>query len=541
MKNASNLDSASNTARMILDFLLNVPFCEGPQGIIETLKLSSSEPGNAIESEWNALIAHHVIVNSDYRFFVNPSLTDAARIAVQHHLAQSGVTQAATAGYFDDLERHNETGIATIANFLGHVYSLDGMDRVVFSDYHRPPAIVAVGDEMTKLGLAFKASGHSRRHSYLTYYLRAWPFEAGHTLRDEVFRRLNVAGLTNEGWKVLLLLSLPRDGSLRYEVVAANMDLADVELRELVTSLKVRGLLTESARYVSIPKALAAPVSEYFRTSIYPDYKQKSVDLLKQKLASSLSHLWPVSGAKRLAEMNVGETVSSPLALKLVPKSDAGDLDRLLPDLIRLGLALDLDDRIAILLDILKETESWLKGSMRTSTMFIPRRDFYLAREVLRSLFARCEGYVKVQDPQLAEDSIDVLEYVPPDLPIYLLGGVKPGAGEDAAALCHRIERFRVSRGDTFDVRFAGKDTGATPFHDRFIISRRRVWISGTSLNEIGGDKDTAIAEFPKDKGGEQIELAFDSLWFAGPEYLERNGYERLDLDGWKARYGLSE
>jgi len=119
---------------------------------------------------------------------------------------------------------------------------------------------------------------------------------------------------------------------------------------------------------------------------------------------------------------------------------------------------------------------------------------------------------------------------------IQLLGGIKLGAGEDANRVCQRIERFKSDRKDNFEIFFVAKPTGATPFHDRFIISENRCWTTGTSLKQIGVEKDTALTEFSKGKGGEQIQLAFDSLWFADPDNLKKRGYVKLDFECWKGK-----
>jgi len=67
----------------------------------------------------------------------------------------------------------------------------------------------------------------------------------------------------------------------------------------------------------------------------------------------------------------------------------------------RLGLVFDLDDKILIISDIVKDIENWLRSSIYESIIFIPANDFYLARRVLQDLFSKCEAYVKIQDAYL--------------------------------------------------------------------------------------------------------------------------------------------
>jgi len=70
-------------------------------------------------------------------------------------------------------------------------------------------------------------------------------------------------------------------------------------------------------------------------------------------------------------------------------------------DMTRLGLVFDLDDKILIISDIVKDIENWLRSSIYESIIFIPANDFYLARRVLQDLFSKCEAYVKIQDAYL--------------------------------------------------------------------------------------------------------------------------------------------
>ena len=536
MDSEVNLYKPSEVVKVILDFLLNVPSTYSHEGVVETVELSAPERRETVQNEWEGLIKRGVIVKSDYNFFVNPSLVADVKLALEQHLGEKGITQELVANYLQNQVKQNQGRLGIFANLMGKAYTSDNVERILFSDYDWSNELMSVCDEFTKQGIVFKMSSSSRKHYYRSYYLRSWPFDSGQILRDAILRHLNVGGLRDEEWKVLFLLLLSRDLQLRYEVLARNMILTDPQLRELVTKLKDRGLLSESTGYISLLKGFDNPLSEYFKANVYPAFKDKVVEHLKQVIARSLSNLWLFTGAKRVNELGIGDTRSAPVLSKLVEKSRIPEFEQQFQDMTRLGLIFDLDDKILIISDTVKDIENWLRSSIYESIIFIPANDFYLARRVLQDLFSKCEAYVKIQDAYLGEETFNLLEYIPEEVKVQLLGSIKLGAGEDANKVCQRIERFKSDRKDNFEILFVAKPTGATPFHDRFIISKNRCWTTGTSLKQIGGEKDTALTEFSKDKGGEQIELAFDSLWFADPDNLKKRGYVKLDFECWKGK-----
>lgn len=530
------MSKVSEVAKMILDFLLNVPDTYAHEGIVETVELSAPELREIVWSEWDNLIDRGVVAKSDYNIIVNPSVVADVKLALEQHLSEKGINQESVANYLENQIKQNQGRLAIFANLMGKTYTSDNVERILFSDYDWSSELMSICDEFTKQGIAFKVSSSSRKHYYRSYYLRSWPFDSGQILRDTILRHLNVAGLGDEEWNILFLLLLGRDLQLRYEVLARNMNLTDPQLRELVTKLKDRGLLSESTGYIALLKGFGGPLSEYFKANIYPAFKGKVVEHLKQVIARSLSNLWLFTGTKRINELAIGDKRSTPVLSKLVEKSSIREFEPQFQDMTRFGLIFDLDDKILIIADIVKDIENWLRSSIYESIIFIPANDFYLARRVLQDLFSKCEEYVKIQDAYLGEETFNLLAYIPEEVKVQLLGGIKLGTGEDPNKVCQKIERFKSERKDNFEVCFVAKPSGATPFHDRFIISKNRCWTTGTSLKQIGGEKDTALAEFSKDKGGEQIELAFDSLWFTDPDDLRKRGYIKLDLEGWKSK-----
>jgi len=195
----------------------------------------------------------------------------------------------------------------------------------------------------------------------------------------------------------------------------------------------------------------------------------------------------------------------------------------------------DLGSDVVLLGDIIRDVENWLKSSIKQSLIFIPARDYYLARSVFRDIFSKCQMYVKIQDPYLGEETFDLLEYIPIELQIMILTGLKLGEGEDVNRIFERIEQMRTQRRGKFHIWFIGdKTTGDAPFHDRFIISKTRGWQIGTSLKQVGKGKETTISELSKYEKEETIEPAFDRWWNAKASELELKNIRKMDYQEWK-------
>lgn len=528
------LPQLSQVAKTILDFLLNVPSVYDQVGVIETIDLFTPEQKNLAQPEWDQLIEKSVILKPDYHFIINPALIVDAKSSLEQYLKENSVTQQLIADYLQSRVNDDRRNLTLFANLMGKVFVSQNIELITFSDYDQPIELISACEELTKHGVIFKTSSHSKKHYYMTYYLRSWPFDTGKIIRETILSNLNIEGLTNEEWQVLFFLFIAGDSQLPYKVLTNNMNLTDPELREIVTNLCDKGLIDESSGHISTPKALIDSLSGYFKANIYPGFKDKIVDQVKKKISSSLSNLWLFTGAKRINELGVGDMKSNPVQVKMVDKSRIKEYEPQFQDMSRLGLVADLENKVVVISDIVKDIENWLRSSINASIIFIPAKDYFLARRVLQDIFSRCEDYVKIQDAYLGEETFDVLEYMPKDMQIQLLGGIKLGDKEDPNRVCQRIERFKSERKDKFEIFFTGKPGGSTPFHDRFIISSRNCWTTGTSLKQIGGEKDTAITEFSKNKGGEEIELAFDAIWFADSNDLKQRGYDKLDFESWK-------
>lgn len=528
------LPQLSQVANTILDFLLNVPNIYDQVGAIETVELMTPKYKHLAQPEWDLLVEKGVITKLDYHFIVNPALIVDTKSSLEQYLKDNSVTQKSIADYLQSRVEDDCPNLTLFANLRGRVFASQNIEQITFSDYDWPRDLISACDELTKHGITFKTSSQSKKHYYTIFYLRSWPFDAGKIMWERILSNLNVEGLTNEEWKVLFILFIAGDPQVPYKVLTNNMNLTDPELREIVTNLCDKGLINESSGYISVPKALASSLSGYFKANVYPGFKDKVTEQVKKKISSSLSNLWLFTGAKRINELGVRDIISNPVPAKLVDKSKIKAHEPQFQDMSHLGLIVDLESKILVISDIVKDIENWLRSSINASIIFIPAKDHLLARRVLRDIFSKCQNYVKIQDAYLGEETFEFLEYISQGVQIQLLSGIKLGDKEDPSKVCQKIERFKSERKDKFDIFFVGKSGGATPFHDRFIISSNNCWTTGTSLKQIGSEKATAITEFSKDKSGEEIELAFDAIWFADSDELKARGYDKLDFETWK-------
>ena len=68
----------------------------------------------------------------------------------------------------------------------------------------------------------------------------------------------------------------------------------------------------------------------------------------------------------------------------------------------------------------------------------------FLASNILREIFSKCEEYVKIQDPYIDEETFHVMQYVPPENRIELLTGIKIRV-ERASLTAHCLMPFSTS------------------------------------------------------------------------------------------------
>ena len=526
-------DELSELSIEILDCFLNTPSVYDQENVFETVLTAIQEKREVLQSEWNVLIERNIVIKKDYSFMINPLHLEKIRERVRSFLDGQGITLDNVFLSMGKRIEENRAELALLIKMMGKVYGTDQNRSVSFSDYDWDSQLIQFCDQLVKAYLLFKKSTSSRKHSYLNYYFRQWPFRSEPLIENLVMKYLNIEGLQDRDWKIICLLLLSDRLGLRYQIFKSNLDFTDPQLRELLTNLKDKGLIEERAGDLCLQQGLKESLVQYFKANIYPGMKSTTTTRLKEAISTSLSNLWLFSSVKRINELPIGESRSEPFRCRMIRILDLKEYEPQFVDMRRLDLIVDFEDQIIVPQDILKDIENWLKSSLKKTVTFIPARDYYLARETLQKIFSSCEDYVKIQDPYLGEETFYVLEYVPKDLEIKLLTGVRAGTGEDVERIARQIERFGSERRGKFHISFVGNVDGDAPFHDRFIISKNNCWQSGTSLKEIGRGKDTTIVEIPKHEKEEMIEQAFNRWWEAKNKILQEKGLRRLDFKGW--------
>lgn len=530
------MENLSETSLMILDCGLNVGSIYDPESVFETLSITLQKESRLLQEEWDDLVQKNIISKKDYQWIINPSYKNEVRKQLEEFLKGKDITLEHAMAIVEGYIKKEPTKLSLFTNTIGKISEREQSKSIGFSDYDWNNEIGSLCEELVKNNIMFRVSTSSRKHSYRNFYLRMEPFDSSEIIRGVVLKYLNVEGLTSEEWNVLPLLFFSSDLSLEYENLKINTDLTEPELREIVTNLKERGLIEESYSRISLPQGLKDPLVQYFKANIYPKVKSDAINQLRQRISRALSNLLVFMNVKRIYELPTGETKSEPFLCKFVSKTEIQEYEAAFPDMRDLKLILDFKDRILILADIVKDIENWLKSSIKESIIFIPARDLFMARGVLRDIFSKCEDYVKIQDPYIGEETFDILEYIPQYIRVNLLTGIEIGRDEELDRIYQRIERSKAERKANFQVFFIGDQNDSPPFHDRFIISKSRCWQIGTSLKQIGKGKDTTVSEFSKREKDEGIEPAFDRWWNAKKKELDEKNLVKLDHVDWKTR-----
>ena len=524
---------------LIFDSMLNIKRPYDSWSILETLSVMLQKSRDYLENEWNKLVESGYIIKKDY-WIINPTVEHRVREIVRTFLERKGITLDFCTREINK-ETEDQTKLILLIKLAGRISEWKGEKSITFIDYEWVNDLGQFCEKLVKKRIMFRQTTSSRRHSYRTYILRAWPFDVKDIILNVINKQINVKGLNVEDWRLIFLLLLSSNLRLKYETIKSNMnDLTEPELREIITHLKRRGILEESYDEVYLLRGLKEPLLQYFNTNIYPQIKRNIIENLKRKISKSLANLWIFAGIKRLSDLPIGEEQIDPFPIKLIEKSKITDA-QLLSEAKKLKLISELDNKISIHVDILDEIENWLKSSIRENLIYIPADDIFKASSILRDIFSKCEEYVKIQDPYIDEETFYILKYIPTEIKIQLLTGIKIGWKERdmdrARRICKWIERLKNERRGKFEILFLGKvDTGDAPFHDRFIISKNKCWQIGTSLKQIGRGKDTVINELSKREKEELIEPAFERWWNASPKELKKKNLIKLTFQEWKKR-----
>lgn len=118
----------------------------------------------------------------------------------------------------------------------------------------------------------------------------------------------------------------------------------------------------------------------------------------------------------------------------------------------------------------------------------------------LNKILGSVTKYAKICDPWVDKKTLEIIRSVPNDVPIQLLTG-ESGKSRRFQKSC---ADFKVER-TSFEMRVG------EGLHDRFILTWRRGWLLGSSINAFG-KKFSALTPLPE-KDVASTERIFDSLW----------------------------
>ncbi|MGC8622261.1 MAG: hypothetical protein ACP5U0_10135, partial [Caldisphaera sp.] len=504
----------SKEEKMLLDIALNMlPSINSDYDVTETMEILTGKGRDSLNELWDKLVNDGIVFKNNYRWSVDKTRIDEIKAIVEEYLKEVGVTPDRISSIINEETKKAEK-LSIYVKLLGEIRKNNDLNVVTFVDGRKYPDVGSLCDDLVKKMMAFRHRWSSRNHYYEDFFIRTWPFNVEEIIRESVLKHLNVGGLKDEEWQIISLLLFSQYLQLEYEIIKNNMNISSPELREFITNLKERGLITEDYANITLYKGLKEPLMQYFIQNFYPKLRSEAISRIKQRFTKSLSAVWLFTTAEKIYDLPEGEIRNDPILLKVVNKSDAKEFEPYLKDIRELGVLYDFRTSLVLNGDILKEIGTWLKGSISQFFVFIPANDYYLARSTFKDIFSKCNDYVKIQDPYLGEETFDLLEYIPQELEIKILTSIKLGGGEEPKRIIDYIESFMSQRRGKFQIIFIGdKNTGEAPFHDRFILSKDSGWYVGTSLKQVGKGKETTISEIPKGMKNEMVEPAFDR-WY---------------------------
>jgi len=133
-----------------------------------------------------------------------------------------------------------------------------------------------------------------------------------------------------------------------------------------------------------------------------------------------------------------------------------------------------------------------------------PQKPF-TAKARLRNVLKSLKGYVKIIDPFVDVETLDVLMDIPPAVPIRVLT-VNMGGKSREKRFLRECRLLKIER-PTFELRKCDPKL----VHDRFILDENRGWNSGSSLKDIG--KKMSTINRLSSENRKDTEEIFDEIW----------------------------
>jgi len=159
----------------------------------------------------------------------------------------------------------------------------------------------------------------------------------------------------------------------------------------------------------------------------------------------------------------------------------------------------------------LKKVQFEKKKKAAKEIVLLPKRPFTGLRE-LKNILKNADGYVKIIDPYVGEETLDLLIDIPEKLSIRFL--TSHTGGKDKERRFRRLcQKFKIER-----PRFEIRKCDPKLIHDRFILTRRKGWSVGTSLKDIG--KKLSMIKDMSSQVKAEMETIFEKIWSNSHELL---------------------
>lgn len=211
----------------------------------------------------------------------------------------------------------------------------------------------------------------------------------------------------------------------------------------------------------------------------------------------------------------------STISIKKTRLQPSGNSDTLLRKLDKVLTYKRLDTKIRHTLNILltflnqplifnKDIPQFLKTvqvekKKQAKEIVIPPQSPFTGSRELKNVFENVDGYVKIIDPFVGEETLDLLINIPEKISILLITSFTGGKNKERR-LKRACKKFKIEKPE-FEIRKCDPKL----IHDRFILTRSKGWSVGTSLKDIGRKLSMINEISPQTKA--EMETIFEQIW----------------------------
>jgi hypothetical protein len=459
---------------------------------------------------------------------INPTRQIEVNALVKEYIESEGVTR-------DKLIEVAQDNSETVPKLLALTTREGGKSRVSFSDYQTDATAIALCSKLATLGIVLENRWDSKKHSYQTFYLRRFPFDAVASFEAFILSKINFDAIRSpEEWIVTATVIFSEE-PLRIGDFAFNLPEATFNgVREVIFNLEKRGLLARQGEYLKSDTGVKKLAQGYFIAERTQWFKDFMLSRAKRNIGELTSNLYYVGLVKRLVVYHSGSSLATPflrVSRSQIPSISKEDL----VEAAKLGLILLTDNEVLIAVDVVNELESIFKTALSEEAFIVVHaKNLIETNMAWKRLFEeKCTGYLKIQDEYANEKTLEILQsYLAPKLEIRILSSIK---GPDDLSVDEVKEKVKLleSRGNKVDLRFVGYiGNGEAPFHQRYVISKESCFFLSQTIKDVGKTKEASIIELAKDRKA-QIETAFD-YWYGLPEsMLTEKGLQRWSYGEW--------